>query len=120
MLMLMLPADADADAYAPSVVQPLMLMLPFLAASRRVPFLRNRRATCGTTVGRGWSRRSGGGPATAVTTLCAARQRRGGASLRTAASHTSSEHTDPRHATSGRNLQHEELTHTTTPKEIDR
>ena len=60
-----------------------------LAASRCAPFLRSRHNQAGRPcVGQpgGWPRRSGGGLATAARTLCAARQRRRGASLRVAAS----------------------------------
>ena len=76
-------------AVPPSVTQMPMLRLPFLAASRCAPFLRSRHNQAGRPcVGQpgGWPRRSGGGLATAARTLCAARQRRRGASLRVAAS----------------------------------
>ena len=76
-------------AIPPSVTQMPMLRLPFLAASRCAPFLRSRHNQAGRPcVGQpgGWPRRSGGGLATAARTLCAARQRRRGASLRVAAS----------------------------------
>eukprot|EP00964_Phaeocystis_antarctica_P096771 scaffold63024_cov68-Phaeocystis_antarctica.AAC.4 len=68
-----------------------MLRLPMLrlAASRCTPFLRSRHNQAGRPcVGQpgGWPRRSGGGLPTAARTLCAARQRRRGASLRVAAS----------------------------------
>ena len=78
-------------AVPPSVTQMPMLRLPMLrlAASRCAPFLRSRHNQAGRPcVGQpgGWPRRSGGGLATAARTLCAACQRRRGASLRVAAS----------------------------------